>query len=273
MATEPKLTDEDRRIWQQWRRTCKRWAQSKAHRRRVLRAGEAIHEMSQRHPDAYVAWSGGKDSTALAHLVLAECGVDTHAMAICDDFDYPGEVDYLQILAGDWGVEVDIVEPDFSLQQWIADHADEIETAADLHSRASEFSDRAFYSLIDRYRDARGRPGVYLGLRTDESHGRTDNRMKRGLIYTKSDGEPVCQPIADWQDRDVYAYLFARDIPLLPVYQCVRLHDHPADIRKSWWLPHGGSKADFEGLTWLRTYWPSLYRRLCELLPKARSMA
>jgi len=270
---EPRLTDEDRRIWTGWKRTCLRWSESKAHKRRVLKAANAIYHMHQDHPDAYVAWSAGKDSTALAHLALAKCGVDTHAMSVKDDLDYPGERTYLRRLSAQWGIDLEIIEPDFSLQQWIADHANEIETAGDFHSRASEFSDRAFYKLIDRYRDSLGRPGVYLGLRADESGGRLDNRIKRGLQYTKRDGEPVCQPIADWEDRDVYAYLFSHDIPLLPVYRCVRLHDHPADVRKSWWIPHGGSKADFEGATWLKAYWPTLYQRLCDILPEATTYA
>lgn len=269
---EPRLTDEDRRIWRKWRETCLRWSESELHRRRVLRTSEVIARMADQCPDAYVAWSAGKDSTALTHLALVECEIDAHAMSIKDDLDYPGEREYLHELSAEWGIDVDIVEPDFSLLDWLDRHSDEIKTGADFHSRASEFSQRAFYDLIDDYREAKGKPGVYLGLRKGESSGREGNRAAHGLIYTKRDGETVCQPIADWEDRDVYAYLFARDIPLLPVYKCVRLLDHPARARKSWWLPQGGTWT-FRGATWLRTYWPSLYRKLCEVLPQVKGMA
>lgn len=270
MSNEPILTDEDRRIWQQWRRTCERWAQSKAHRRRVLRAGEAIHEMSQRHPDAYVAWSGGKDSTALAHLVVAECGVDATLMSIKDDLDYPGEREYVESLADQWGADLDVLSPDFSLQQWIADHADQLDAGEDFHGRTAEFSDRAFYSLVDEYRHHHDAPGVYLGLRGGESDARAGNAA-RGAIYIKSNGEPVCQPLRSWEGRDVYAYLFARDVPLHDVYRCVRLHEHPKRVRKSWWLP--GAHSRHGATVWLKTYWPSLYRRLCEILPDTRRHA
>lgn len=218
-------------------------------------------------PDAYVAWSAGKDSTALAHLVANELG-KVGAMAIKDDLDYPGEVDYLQSLAPRWGVDLDILKPNFSLQQYLSDHADEIDAGEDLHGRASAFAERAFYSLIDTYRERMDAPGVYLGMRADESDGRAKNFYKRGHIYTKKTGEVVCQPLATWVDRDVYAYVFAHDIPLLPVYRCVRLHDRPGRVRKSWWLP--GSHSRHGATVWMKTYWPSLYRRLCELLPDTR---
>lgn len=268
---EPILKDEDRRIWQRWRKTCLRWSESRAHKRRVLRAAEAVDRMRRRAPDAYVGWSGGKDSTALAHLVTVTCGLDATLMSIKDDFDFPGEVDYVERLADQWGADLDVLTPDFSLQQWVADRADELSALEDFHSRASEFSDRAFYSLIEAYRNERGRPGVYLGIRKHESAGRLGHRAAHGLVYQKKDGETVCQPIADWEGRDVYAYLFSRDIEIHPVYRCVRLHDHPSDVRKSWWL--AGDHASRGATVWLRTYWPSLYRRLCEILPDTASHA
>lgn len=270
---EPRLTDKDRRIFNRWRQTCKRWADSRAHQRLVFRAKAVCEEMYDRRPEAYVAWSGGKDSTALAHLVCQNLGLGAHCMSVCDDLDYPGEVEYLTRLADRWGCRVDIVEPDFSLQEWIDEHSEELEALPDLHSRASEFARRAFYEPIEQYRKAHDTPGVYLGLRSEESAGRLANRKAHGLIYEKQNGEAVAQPLADWSDRDVYAYLFDHDVPLLDVYQCVRLHDSPADVRKSWWLPHSGSGADFEGLTWLKTYWPSLYQRLCDILPEANHHA
>lgn len=266
---EPRLTDKDHDIFDRWRRTCKRWAKTRTHRRRVYRAEAVCEKMYEHRPGAYVAWSAGKDSTALAHLACQNLNLDVHCMSVCDDLDFPGEVEYLTRLADQWGVRVDIVEPDFSLQDWIDDHSGELEALGDLHSRASEFARRAFYEPIEAYRREHGTPGVYLGLRSDESTGRLANRKARGLIYEKQDGEVVAQPLADWEDKDVYAYLFDHGVPLLDVYKCVRLHDHPADVRKSWWVPHSGSGADFEGLTWLKAYWPSLYRRLCKILPEA----
>lgn len=264
---EPQLTDKDRRIWRRWKRQCLTWAKSATHQQRVQKAVDAIFRMHHARPDAYVAWSAGKDSTALAHLALVACGIDAHAMAIKDDLDFPGERRYIETLSNQWGVDVDVLEPDFSLQGYLAEHADELHADEDLHGRAAGFADRAFYGVIDDYRQAHDTPGVYLGLRAEESDGRAGN-ASRGSIYTKKSGETVCQPIRWWEARDVYAYLFSRDIPLHPVYRCVRLHESPGRVRKSWWLP--GAHARHGATVWLKTYWPSLYSRLCDLLPDTK---
>lgn len=79
----------------------------------------------------------------------------------------------------------------------------------------------------------------------------------------------ISTPLADWRGIDVYAYAVSRGIELLPMYRCVGLmHDEdPWNIRKSWWVP--GSHARWGGIAWLRRYYPSLYARLCRMLPDA----
>lgn len=264
---EPLLTDDDRRLWAKWKRICLLHARTAGHKRRVEQARGHIRTMFDQCPDAYVAWSAGKDSTAMTHLV-AELIPGVRAMSIKDDCDYPGEVEYIERLANEWDVKLTIVRPSFSLQDALRDG--QAEAGDDIHSRASEFADEGFYSLIEEYRHRLGLPGVYLGLRKDESHARLMNRAKRGAVYTKRDGETVCMPLCDWSDRDVYAYLFTRDIELLPVYRCIRLHDSPGRVRKSWWIP--GKNIDHHSI-WLKTYYPSLHQRMCELMPGASRFA
>lgn len=266
---EPVLTPEDHRIWRQLERTALAWSQSRTHRRRVDKARAVVDEMATRFPNAYVAWSGGKDSTALAHFVSVECGAASRAFSIKDDLDFPGEVEYVEQLAAWWWLDTEIVRPPFSLQQWLIDHP-EVMARDDHHSRSAALSREAFYPLVERINEERG--GVYLGLRSEESHGRRMNRAKRGTIYEQSSGQTVCQPLCDWAGLDVFAYLLSRRIDPLHVYRCVRLHKSPWLVRKSWWVPCG-STMGHTGATWLRTYYPSLYRRLCELLPDAVALA
>lgn len=267
MYSEPILLPEDHRIWNVWKRGALAHAKTQLHRRRLERARGIVLDMAERCPNAYVGWSGGKDSTALTHLVAVECGVQAHAMSVKDDLDYPGEEDYIQGLADAWGIRLDIVRPPMSLQAWLADHRHELSAMEDVHSRSSEFSRKAFYEPIRMYAEVLGLPGVYLGLRAEESHGRRMNRATHGSLYSKADGETVCTPLADWKGIDIYAYLLSREIAPLPVYRCVRLHDSPDRIRKSWWLP--GSHSRKGGMVWLRLYYPSIFARLCELLPDA----
>lgn len=266
---EPHLTAEDERIWAMWRRVCLAHARTSVHRRRVERARREVLVMAERCPDAYVGWSAGKDSTALMHLVRVECGVAARAMAVKDDLDFPGEVAYLQRYATEWGVSLHVLYPPFSLQQWLRDHPTSI--GDDLHSRGSAFSDAAFYDLIEAFRLEHGTPGVYLGLRKDESRGRLLNRARRGLTYRKKSGEVVCQPIADWSGLDVHAYLLSRNIEMLHVYRCVRFAESPDRIRKSWWVM-GEHVARGAGV-WLKSYYPSLWDKLRDLIPDAGQSA
>lgn len=264
---EPILTDEDRRIWAMWERTCLAWSRSLMHRKSVDRARAVIERMASGHSSAYVAWSAGKDSTVLAHLVTVLCGVPARCMSEKDDMDFPGEEEYLRHLAEKWNARIDILRPSFSLQDYIREHAKELDVSEDFHGRAAEFSRQAFYGLIERYASERGKPGVYLGLRRDESYGRKMNFCTHGEYYVKRSGEPICTPLATWRGLDVYAYLFSRGIEPLHVYRCVRLVESPDRVRKSWWLPGAHSRKG--GMVWLKNYYPSLYRKLCEMLPEA----
>jgi 3'-phosphoadenosine 5'-phosphosulfate sulfotransferase (PAPS reductase)/FAD synthetase len=238
---------------------------------RVAEAKRQVEKMAAQCPTAYVAWSAGKDSTALVHLVCVGCGVKARAMSVKDDLDFPGEEAYLTEHAKAFGVELDILRPPFSLQDWLAANAVEKGNTADMHSRSSSFADAAFYSLISEYSTKHGVPGVYLGLRVAESYGRKRNMQTRGHIYQKASGEVVCQPLANWTGLDVYAYLFKHGIEPFALYKCVRLHESPERVRKSWWLP--GSASRQGGMEWLRCYYPSLFLRLCQIMPNSDTAA
>jgi len=268
-SEEPLLTAEDRRLFALWERACRAHAATAVHLRRVERARRTVEEMAARRPEAVVAWSGGKDSTAMLHMVHAAGVPYAGAMSEKDDLDFPGEEAYVRGIASACGVRLDVLRPPFSVQEWLAAHP--VDPRDDQHGRGAALSKAAFYEVVEAYHAARGRPGVYLGLRTAESRARNVNRAAHGVIYTKRNGETVCTPLADFADIDVYAYLFAHDIPLLDVYRCVRLDERPGRVRKSWWLP-AGEAGRRGGMVWLRVYYPSLYRRLCELVGGASSL-
>jgi phosphoadenosine phosphosulfate reductase len=266
LLEEPRFTELDREIWSNWKKECYIWSLTTIHNKRLQKARKVISEMYSKNPEAYVAFSGGKDSTIMLHMV-AELLNKPKAMSVKDDMDYPGEEEYVAKFTKNHNVNLDIIKPDFSLQNWLSENAHRFDIDQDFHGRMTEFSDKAFYSLIDKYRIKQRTPGVYLGLRKYESKWRMLNRMKRGYIYTKKNGETICQPLVDFEGRDVYAYAFNNNIELLPVYRCVRLHKKPDLIRKSWWLP--GSSVKHGGLYWLKIYYPSLYFKIRRWFPDA----
>jgi len=270
---EPILTSDDRSIWEGWCRAALAHSRTQLHRRRVERALADVEAFAARVRRPYVAWSCGKDSTAMAHLACVLAGHrGWRVLCIKDDLDFPGEEEYALALAGQWGLEqLDIVRPAFSLQDWIAEHLATMEIGDDVHGRTAGLSREAFYPLIEQYAERIDADGVLLGLRAEESPGRNMNRASRGTIYGHSDGRLRCTPLADWRGIDVYAYLLSRGIEPLHVYRCCGLATSPDRVRKSWWFP--GAHVNYGATVWLRTYYPSLYRRLCELWPIAGSRA
>lgn len=269
-ASEPRLAPEDVRIWDAWRRECEVHGRTRLHATRVERSERIVAEMIERAPCAYVAWSAGKDSTAMLHLTKVRCGAPGRVMSVKDDADFPGEVEYLSEVMSICGLDagcLDIIRPPESIQGWLAQHGGAIDAHDDVHGRGSPLSRMAFYGPVTAYSEAAGHPGVYLGLRAEESRGRRVNRASRGVIYERSGSGLVCQPLADWKGADVYAYLFRAGIEPLHVYRCVRLADRPDRVRKSWWIP--GASTSMGGMVWLRAYYPSLWRRLREFVPTA----
>lgn len=264
---EPRLRPEDERIFGAWMRAATVHAQSGRHRRKVDKARSTIRAALE-----HGAWScmvsGGKDSTVLAHLV-ASADPTVPWVSEKDDMDYPGERDYVDQLAARCSSPLTIVSPAFSVWERFAAIAPTLGAWEDIHGRATQFSQAAFYDVVEAATAGRS---ILLGLRAEESRGRAMNRYSRGLTYAKRSGQVVCQPIADWTALDVYAYAALHDLPLLPIYHCVALmhRDEPGRIRKSWWV--GGSANATGHVRWLAHYWPSLYTKLIRVMPHARAL-
>lgn len=277
MDRSPRLSSADQACWQTWCATARIHGQTVVHRQRVDLARRRIAAALDITRDLSVMWSGGKDSTALAHLVSAETAGTVPLVSEKDDLDYPGEVAYVTALAAAWGASLTILTPALSPAAWVAEHGHELDGGDDMHGRAAALSRACFYAVVDRYNA--GRAGVLLGTRAAESHGRRMNRARRGPLYRQRPtvahpaGLVVGTPLVDWRGVDVYAYLLRHEIPLLPVYQCVAfMHAHePWRVRKSWWLP--GASARHGGVAWLRHYWPDLYTQLCLWIPEVNRYA
>jgi|GEM_PF-7094146 len=268
--TEPVLRDDDRAAWATLEKTARVHAQTLAHRRAVEIARSLIcRALALEQPDRWCAmWSGGKDSTVMVHLLR---GLGVPVASEKDDLDYPGEREYVERLAREWGLVLTVLVPEVSPLGWIAEHRNEIEPGGDIHSRTAELSKQCFYSVVEAH--TKSAAGIFLGLRAQESRGRAMNRATRGSLYKREGGQLVCSPLSDWSGLDVFAYAFTQEIELLPVYRCIGLQNiaEPWRVRKSWWLP--GESARFGGVIWLRRYWPSLHSRMVAMLPGAARLS
>ena len=75
------------------------------------------------------------------------------------------------------------------------------------------------WSAANAYAVAQGWRGQMLGMRGPESKRRRRVFAQRGPIYqTRSRATVTACPLARWEAADVWAYLVARDLPWLAVY-------------------------------------------------------
>lgn len=211
----------------------------------------------------------------LTHLVCVEMGHRVPAFAHKDDLDFPESEPYIRRTAAAWGVDLRVVRPPMSPATWMRDHAREHSVGGliEMHARTSEIARAAWWDTIDQ--ETAPYAGYFDGLCSHESRARALNRATRGNLYEKAHRTRgsiyVAHPIHDWQPLDVYGYCASHDIELLPLYQCVGFQhrEEPWRLREEWWVPSAKS-ARHGQVAWLRRYYPSLYRQLCEWMPDAR---
>jgi len=270
---EPVLREDDLQAWNTLQRTAAVRARTQAFLRRLDSARRVVLEELEHASNPMVAWSGGKDSTALAHLVVKECGKDVLLKSIKDDMDIPGEEEYVRRYAAEWGARLDVAYPPGSPWEHLKEAASKGEWKVDddIHSASARLAKLFFYGILDDFN--KGHDVVFLGLRAEESKARRIVRLKRGRAYTLKNGRRHCLPLADWNGLDVFAYLNRSGIEPMPCYKCCGLmHSRePWWLRVDWWVP--GEHSREGGVVWLRRYYPSLYRKLCSITESARLLA
>lgn len=225
--------------------------------KKVEQSKKVIAEFLNIVEKPYVAWSGGKDSTALV-LMVREFG-NIPAMSEKDDLDYPGEEEYIKEIAERFDIDLHIIKPEVSLFEWMLENEESV--VEEIHARSAELSKKYFYALIDRFVEEGGYDSTFLGLRAYESTGRLMNFKTRGFYYQKKNGIWICNPLSLWKTIDVYAYLYIKGVEPLYVYK----YD-PENTRKSWFLP--GENARNGAAFVLKERFPELYYKLVKKFPE-----
>ena len=224
-----------------------------AARRTILRAAETARFV--------LAWSTGKDSTAMVHLVRSLCP-DTPIMIQFDDCDWPTKRQYAERVAAHQGWDLHRVEPDVSVwERMKAGAIGEEDFCAVSHPLTRD----AFLAPLAAKQRELGADGVYLGLRAAESRARKVHLLSRGALYQLQSGEWRCCPLARWTAEDVFAYLVENDVEINPCYFHNRFW-RPEEIRLSWAIPTPTS-VRYGYVEHLRHYYPEQFRKIRELMP------
>ena len=163
----------------------------------------------------YIAFSGGKDSLVVAHLVSRVAG--SIPMVYCDDeLLYPEHIEYMEAAKARIGDRLRIVQGAGLHRQWFrpwkpgmdwwrTPHRDmeALPWATDRTVSPGELASRLGYN------------GVFLGLRRGESVRRADI-LEASTGIDRLNSIWYCNPLIEWTGDDVWDYIHEHGLDVLP---------------------------------------------------------
>lgn len=220
-------------------------AQLSTHKRRFVQASEMIDAHLDAH-SGHVAWSGGKDSTAvaeLAHSVRPGVAIVTYVAGT----EYPEVLPYCAEVADRRGWRWETIQT--------GDVTDMLDRGVEPSSGGQWWD--AMIAGPARVAHDRYGPGLLWGLRAEESDTRAVMLRSTRGVHARSDGVTTCAPIWRWDTIDVWAVLASAGIPACPVYSVMERIGMPAEQRRVGRIV--GRRSMQSRMAWLARGWPSLH--------------
>ena len=223
-------------------------AKSKCFQYKLACARKIIKEAVSKTNQAYVALSGGKDSTVVYNL-LREVFQNPPAVWSDDEWWLPETKQYIERLQ--------ISGLDVRQIRTTAWHTDWFTIAGD-------------YDGIPAYAKTQDWRLVLLGLREEESSARRVHLRTLGaLFFAQSDNFWHCNPIWDWTWRDVWAYIISNGLDYNRAYD--RLEEIGVEPEYQRIGPFAVERAlNYGQLAILKRGWPDLFNRFASKHPEAR---
>ena len=184
-----------------WRETFQLWSRTEQHQHALQAAPEIIQHALETARKPYVAFSGGKDSTVMTHLVLQHAP-DT------------------MVLHWDYGrafVPEPIQRETLRNARLLGARNLRVETSSLYRKLGRRAQNVLGKHLIGRLLPQLAQEGydlAFVGLRRQESLRRR-RRIRSGRTLSAM---RECYPLQDWDWRDVWAYIVRHDLPYLALY-------------------------------------------------------
>lgn len=286
--------------WDSYLRSWARHARTRPFQHKVDQARRYVEQAPGGVDGLFLALSGGKDSAAVAGLLL-EMGVEVPWAYMHTRLNFPDTLSTVDAIGQRFDWPVGVVEPDgiekhvrdvcriykTPLPQPTVDGWSEwdllaafptsinlmrSDTPAFAGARSRFMSVVASGNMLVAHAYASGARGSICGMRADESRGRKMRARVYGANHVfAADKQVLCCPIQWWTGEDVYAFLVDREIPIHPYYR--KAYEFmggttPPHLLRVDLSIMGELVASLGAMAAIRAVYPDLYRKLAAVRPE-----
>jgi 3'-phosphoadenosine 5'-phosphosulfate sulfotransferase (PAPS reductase)/FAD synthetase len=182
-----------------------------------------------------IAWSGGKDSTAVLYLVRKECddfGLDFHDITVSGPplkqyrtgrIEYPETTQFVNFVVKELGLNYhEEISPldywDLIRQKGLPRKRGDRSPVYQGKLNSNCCQALKILPMLSEMRKLKTSV-VYLGTTAPESHQRQMKAIQLGQTYIVKKWDVVqCLPILYWTEDEVWRYTYAEDIPYNSIY-------------------------------------------------------
>ncbi len=208
----------------------------------------------------YVSWSGGKDSNVVLHLCTSFVP-DIPVLYIKSGYAIPESYQFMQKLVKDMNLNYNEIQIDIDYMELCVEFGLP-------HLRSPEMQKKIVTMIkknpANEWTKAHKFTGMFWGLRAEESLKRKAFLQYKGRKYIDKNGIERISPIIDFTINDVWAYHYANDLPINPIYLKENCGQSAETIRNTGWLSTDGENSG--RIQWLRTNYPEQFQKIRELL-------
>lgn len=176
---------------------------------KIARAHAVIAEASRRFTPGkiVVAWTGGKDSTVLLHLIRTSFGGNIPFPVMFNDSTMEFEEIYafIERIAKEWELQLVIVKhDDQKLEEYAAtsdiEHRKELVRIMKIHA-------------LERFQKEHGIEAYVVGIRRDEHPARSAESY-----FSRRAGHTRIHPILHFTEGDIWEYIRTFSVPYVRLY-------------------------------------------------------
>lgn len=193
-----------------------------------------IENWLSEHPESFLTFSAGKDSTVLLHLILKVS--ENPRIAFFDTgLVYSQTYPYIKAIERCWGVEVTSIKTTPTpLEVMVASGAWENRKSHSELAKDIDFKKLLVENYLTEAKKHFKSNSTLYGLRGDESKARHALLYpRRGIVERKTHQDISYAPLWDWSTSEVNQYIRNEKVPLNPVYRRLKELGVPENRRRT----------------------------------------